>query len=460
MRVLVAMIALAFASGACTPKKPPHARVAPDAGLARVDHVAYAKLLVDHMVTDDFVLVTQRFNAKMKEAVSVDHLAKGWAALMVQVGDFKEVKDARAEKRGDVDVAIVTCAFDRADVDVQVSYDANDLVSGFFFQPAETTKFDPPPYAKDDSFHEEPITVGDRDWPLPGKLTTPTIGAAPFPCVVMIQGSGPQDEDETISGNKPFRDLAWGLASQGVATIRFQKRTFAQRLKLYAVYGEKITIEEETVEDAIAAVSLARSRRECAPARIVVLGHSLGGFVAPRIAVEDKGRPPIAGLVILAGNVRPMEDLMLEQAEYLATISPASADDKAKGLAELKAEIARVKDPNLAASTPPTDLPLGIPASYWLDLRSYHPDEVAKTLATPMFIAGGTKDYQVPATDLSLWRAAVGAKANVTIKEYPSLSHIFTPVPGVPGPADYDLPSHVDEHLVDDIAAFVKKIPN
>jgi len=82
-------------------------------------------------------------------------------------------------------------------------------------------------------------------------------GKGPFPAVVLVHGSGPQDRDETIGPNKPFRDLAWGLASQGIAVLRYDKRTKVHGAMMAGAV-EQFTVKEETIDDALAAVALLR----------------------------------------------------------------------------------------------------------------------------------------------------------------------------------------------------------
>jgi dienelactone hydrolase len=103
---------------------------------------------------------------------------------------------------------------------------------------------------------------------------------------VLVHGSGPQDRDETIGPNKPFRDLAWGLASQGIAVLRYEKRTKKHAMKLVLIKNT-ITVKQETIDDALAAVALLRKTERIDPNRIFVLGHSLGGMLIPRIGARD-----------------------------------------------------------------------------------------------------------------------------------------------------------------------------
>src|SRR5262249_34016694 len=148
----------------------------------------------------------------------------------------------------------------------------------------------PAAYAKPDSFVEVPVQVGSAP-ALPGFLSLPK-GAGPFPVVVLVHGSGPQDADETIGPNKPFKDLALGLARRGIAVLRYAKRS---RVEPAGV----VTVKEEVLDGAHAAIELARASKGIDPGRVVVLGHSEGGYLAPRIAKEN---PTVAGIILLAAS--------------------------------------------------------------------------------------------------------------------------------------------------------------
>src|SRR5215831_9873048 len=172
--------------------------------------------------------------------------------------------------------------------------------------PRQTTPRQPPPKPSSNRFTEEAVTVGGDEWALSGTLSMP-IGPIAG-AVVLVHGSGPNDRDETVGANAPFRDLAWGLADRGVAVLRYEKRTRAHAAQLATV--ETFTVREETTDDAIRAAALLRAHDRIDPKRIFVLGHSLGGTVAPRIAAEDRA---LAGIVIMAGSTRPLADVARDQ---------------------------------------------------------------------------------------------------------------------------------------------------
>jgi dienelactone hydrolase len=265
--------------------------------------------------------------------------------------------------------------------------------------------------------------------------------------VVLLHGSGPHDRDETIGPNKPLRDLAWGLASQGVAVLRYEKRTREHGHR----WKPTMTFREETVDDALAAVALLRQRPEVDGRRVFVLGHSLGALAAPEVGRRD---PALAGLIVMAGNTRPLEDLVLEQITYIRSLTP-SEDDKEE-LEKLRKQVARVKDRGLTAETPASELPLKAPAAYWLALRDYDPAATAARLKVPMLVLQGERDYQVTMADFDGWKKALAGRSNVRLKSYPKLNHLFMEGEGKAKPEEYQKAGHVSREVVDDVAAWVK----
>jgi dienelactone hydrolase len=199
---------------------------------------------------------------------------------------------------------------------------------------------------------------------------------------VLVHGSGPNDADESLGPNKPFRDLALGLAAHGVATSRYDKRTYARPATFSVERG--YTVQEESVDDAIAAVRLAATSPGLDAKRVWVLGHSWGGALAPRIAAAA---PEVAGLVILAGNTRPLEDVLVEQIAYLHGAGSAAV--------AMTQSLARtVRDPHLAPGQTVDVLGAKLPSSYFLDLRAYDPARTAAGLRVAILVLQGERDYQ------------------------------------------------------------------
>ena len=229
------------------------------------------------------------------------------------------------------------------------------------------------------------MKIGSGEWVLPGSLTLPK-GDGPFPAVVLVHGSGPQDRDETIGRLKPFRDLAWGLASKGVAVVRYEKRTKEHPLK--SATAKNFTVKEETIDDALAAAALLRTTAKIDPKRVFIVGHSQGAMMAPKMALTDTA---LAGIVLMAGPSRPLEDLILEQTDRGLSDKTSKPDFEVKILETLRAIATKVKEGKLTPETPPAEL-MGMSPGYWLSIVGYRPPTDAVKLKLPILILQGEAD--------------------------------------------------------------------
>lgn len=204
---------------------------------------------------------------------------------------------------------------------------------------APVSPWEPPDYAAPERFQEEEVVLGEGSLAVPGTLTIPR-SPEPHPAVLLLAGSGPLDRDSTVGPNKPFEDLAWGLASLGIAVVRFNKVTFAhgEALSMLAAF----TVKDEYMTDAHAVVSLLANRPGVDARRIFVLGHSLGGTVAPRVAAAE---PHVAGLIIAASGAEPLQRAILRQLRYLASLDPATQAASEEGLARVARQVELVDRP-------------------------------------------------------------------------------------------------------------------
>jgi hypothetical protein len=380
--------------------------------------------------------------------------------LPAQLGAFKKQGAARREQLQGYEIVLITCSFEKvATLDARVVFDKAGRIAGFGFVPtAPPVKYEPPAYADLAKFEETEVTVGSGEWALPGTLTMPK-GDGPFPGLVLVHGSGPNSRDEELGPNKPFKDLAWGLATRGIAVLRYDKRS--------KVYGKKIladpkleaamTVKDETIDDALAAASLLQKTKSIDGKRVFILGHSLGGFLMPRIALAAAPLR-VAGFISMAGLTRPLDDTIVRQMAYLYGLSGASlSDDDKKKLEDLKAEIAKIKALTDADKGSTTKL-VGAMPTYWLDLRGYDPPETAKAVRKPMLFLQGERDYQVQTVDLENWKKALGSRKDVEFHLYPKLNHLFYEGEGLLTPLEY-MQKHgsVAPYVVDDIAAWIAK---
>lgn len=404
-----------------------------------------AVYIVTILMEHNFTGVYSFFNTSIAAQITAEQFESIWREqLAVSYGNITRIVRSRMVNESGYEVVYVTCNFTKVQVlDIKITFNTKQKVISLLVVPTQNqTKYTPPSYVDVNTFTETNVTVGEGQWRLPATLTVPK-GTGPYPAVILVHGSGPNDQDETYGPNKPFRDIAWGLASKGIIVLRYEKRTKYYPAACAAF--QNFTVQDETIEDAVAAVDVVFASSLVNQSRIFVLGHSLGGMVAPRLATQDIR---ITGLILLAAPTRHLEDLLLEQTRYLMNLSGANQSEE---VAELERLVMKIKTLDINQ----TENILGAPRSYWIDLSTYDPVIIAQTLHIPLLILQGKRDYQVTMTDFARWNETFLHNASVTMKIYPSLNHLFITGTGVPTNTEYLIEGHVAEEVVSDIASWL-----
>lgn len=321
-------------------------------------------------------------------------------------------------------------------------------VSLFFSSGALARATEPP-----DGVREIELIVGSPKSGLPARLSMPS-GAGPFAAAVLIHGSGVQGMDGAVGSNTVLRDIAWGLAGRGVAVLRYDKRNFARPQSLL-IYGDALTAEQDVIVDAREAIALLRRQEEIDGAKVFVIGHSLGGSLVPRIA--DGVEPPLAGIVALAGLVRPLPETVLDQVRYGAEVDGTVDQAETAQIAQVEQAVtdlrARLDSPDAA---PPSAPFLGKAFAYWKDLDDYDAPATAANLGMPALIVQGGRDYQVTEEDLRLWKAGLAMRKDACFVYDADLDHLLRSGEGPSRPVDYfRFSKPVDATLLDDLAAWL-----
>jgi hypothetical protein len=420
--------------------------------------IVKARTFLDALNRGDFQAAAGDFDETMLKVSGPDKLAEFWKQVPSQFGAFKRQTAARRDQLGVYDVALVTCEFEKVTLDARVVFDKAKRIAGFQFVPSlPPVQYETPKYAFPGKFEEKEVTVGSGEWQLPGTLAMPK-GEGPAPALVLVHGSGPNDRDETIGPNKPFKDIAWGLASQGIAVLRYEKRTRIYGPKLVAdpKYASSLTVKQETIDDALEAVRLLQKTLGINTKKVFVLGHSLGGMLIPRIALSGRSLN-IAGFIVMAGLTRPLDETYLQQMTYILSLDGQISDEDKKQLEEIRGQIDKIKVLQDSDKESAEKL-LNAPPAYWLDLRGYYPPELSLKVDQPMLILQGSRDYQVTAEDFENWKKTLAGRAAVEFKLYPKVNHLFFEGQGIPTPNEY-IQKHgsVADYVIADIVAFIKK---
>ena len=406
-----------------------------------------------------FAEIRELFAPPLRAMVPPEALQAAWAAEIGRRGPVTSIGAPVSDQAAPgVTVVRIPVTFERGELTVVVSVTGDGWLAGIQLAPASAAEpagpWEPPPNADPGKFEEQDVTLGSGPLAVPGTLSLPRQGG-PLPAVVLLSGSGPNDRDETVGQNKPFKDLAWGLASRGVAMLRFEKVTYAHGKEV--VQDRGFTVSDEYLPQAIAAIHLLQEHPDVDAGGVFLAGHSLGGTIAPRVVAAE---PSIAGLVIMAGGTQPMHWAAVRQVRYIASLDPETAAASEPTIEALTRQAKTVDNPDLSPSTPDSELPFGVPAPYWLDLRGYHPAATAAGLDKPILIIQGGRDYQVTiADDLGAWKAALDGRPEVTIRVYDAGNHLFVAGSGPSGPAEYEMPQHMDPAVVAGIAGWLATVP-
>ena len=416
--------------------------------------IELAQNFVGLLLKADFKSAILNFDEQMKAALNESQLRESWQNIILDVGTLLQVDIESTMEMENYRIVVVRCLFQRNIIDVRVVFNENKQISGLNFSP-KNFNYNPPDYINKSAFDELDVTIGKGEWALPGTLTLPH-GKGPFPGLILVHGSGPNDRDESIGPNKTFKDLAWGLASKSIAVLRYDKRTFTHAKKFTPEILKKFTIKEEVLDDALLAVQLMLQRKEVDSKRIILLGHSLGATIAPRIAQQA---PNLAGIIIMAGITRSLEDTILDQYTYLYNLDGKITEQQKDELKSLQSKVEKVKNLEISDYIQPQDLPLGIPPAYWKDLMENNQLEIAKSLKIPILILQGGRDYQVlESKDFKVWKKVLNSHDNVQFNLFPKLNHLFIEGEGQSTPQEYMNEGHVNLEVIKTIINWINNV--
>jgi dienelactone hydrolase len=407
---------------ACAPKTPALEEMSEE---MKILVETAARQVVMDLAAGSYAAVVEHFDGTMADVLPEDKLKEGWESTVAQAGSFAEITAVESFMQDGYYVCLVTTRHEFQGIVTRVVYDKDMRIAGMY----NTLTDNETELAEG----EEAVTIG-TEFPLEGILAMPD-GEGQVPAVVLVHGSGPSDKDESAYGIKVFKDISDYLAADGIAVLRYDKRTYAHADKLS---NEGMTVKEETIEDAILAGQLLAQDGRIDSARIFVIGHSLGGMLAPRI-VEESGTL-FAGAVIMAGSPRSLTEIVYDQNMYFIALADESERDAlTKQLEDAKPYY-------------------GLPQGYIDEMDAYPAFIYLDTTDKPFLIMQGSKDFQVSVEKDFKEYKRLGIDRNSEYRLYDNLTHFFT-VSSMETPTtdDYVAGAHVDSKPLEDIAKWIKE---
>ena len=373
------------------------------------------------------------FDETVKTKISEPLLKETSEKLEIQLGKFKSVIETNNEK----ETYFYYSDFDNMKLDIKISFGENKKISGFFFVPHKEFK-------KENSLGKD-FNIKSNNIDLQGTLLIPENNNK-NKLVIFVHGSGTSDRDETIFENKPFKDIAENLFAKGIASYRFDKRTYSNP----ETFNDKSTIDDEVTNDIINIISYFKNNKEFTGYEIIVLGHSLGANLLPRIANKSN---QISKIILLAGNARPVCELLIEQYEYLYKLTPTEELKQAKQL--VKEQIAVLNSKSFNMQTPKENLPFNTSAYYWKSVLDYNPTKEIQKVKVPILILQGERDYQVTMKDFEIWKQTLKNNKKANFISYQKLNHLFMTGESESDPKEYAIKGNVDLNVINDIEKFI-----
>ncbi|MEG2295907.1 MAG: alpha/beta fold hydrolase [Oscillospiraceae bacterium] len=409
-----------------------------------IDIVGETKQILAKIKSENFAEVYALCNESVKNQISEEQIKQGYESIVSSMGEIKsEVASSNLNN-----VGIITLEMeDGSLLDFTVTFDKESKIAGLVFSKSQLTIPEAP---LPDTVTETSVTITTQEYNLPALLTIPKNATQDLPAVVLVHGSGANDKNETIGGSAIFRDLAHGLAKEGIAVLRYDKRTL--------IYGdeldpETITLKEETIDDAVSAVTLLENTKGIDKEKIYVLGHSLGAMAIPLIAQENEN---ISGFIALSAPARKLEDLILEQSKYLLSLEQFDQEQSELILENYEKQIKSIKSLTKNSTLTSNQL-LGMSKNYWLFLNEYDQVKMADKITKPILFLQGERDYQVTMQDFTTYQSALKKNKNAVFISYANLNHLFIEGSEKSTPDEYMEVGQIDEKVISDITAFIKQ---
>lgn len=413
--------------------------------------IALSEELTKKMETGDFSGVSAYFSTKVKEALSDEKLKEAFDMTVKPIGGFKSMQGSKASQIPVGYIIISYAEHEGNTLKVTYTWNKENKIDGLWMSYAsagEAPGSKAEVYSTGDKATDKAVEIGPHK--LKGLIATPKSPIEDKKIIaILVQGSGQSDMDETIGAtkNKIFRDLASGLAEKGISTLRYNKRFY--QLPDLAKDPKENTIQSEITDDFDNAVKYIKNDPELKNYKIAVIGHSLGGMLTPYLSSNNKD---VTKAVSLAGSVRTLWDIILDQNEAVIKKLPNETEERKKALLE---QVKVMVDGANSITKATGKTVLNMPDYYIASLNNLGLKGLAEKSKIPYLILQGTEDFQVSDKDFQSWKTALKNNKSAEFIEYPGLNHLFMKSTGEKNIDEYNTKANVDQKVIDDIAKFL-----
>ena len=380
---------------------------------------------------------------KSKKALSAERMEFIWDDFTEKYDSLITINETKIEANDSLYVTETLIAFKKKEFNYKVTFNKNKQIVGLFFLNTKL-QYEPPSYVNSLAFVEYKIAVPVKNIQSNGVLSLPRNVTKP-PLVIIVGGSGPTDADGTFGPNKMYKDLAWGLASSGIAAYRYDKRTANPlNIKRTATFG----IKDEYIEDIEAIIKLFKADNRINSKQIWLLGHSQGGYVIPSISKHIKG------YILMAASNRNIPEMIVEQCDYL--LSSTKEPNAERAYTQLRSKAIYTNKITSVNKVYNDSLIDGVTAYYIISERKLNPVPFIRKNKKPLLVIQGARDYQVTTKDLDRWREVIPSSTPNEIKVYENLNHLFMSGKGLSKPDEYLKLNHIEQQVIIDITTFIK----
>ncbi|MCL2020451.1 MAG: alpha/beta fold hydrolase [Oscillospiraceae bacterium] len=429
------------------------------------NHDLRAEQFVLALSNGDYSVAAEGFDADMNKALGVRGLRNAWEGMVKDAGEIIDFSSTEKVPHDEYDIYNVISIHENTGIVTRIVFSQDGLVAGLFFNFTDIPETSDTESVQNDGFTEIPVIIGENtEYPLKGVMTLPDDVTDKIPAVVLVHGSGASDMNGVPAAlpgypNAPFKEIAEYLSLNGIAVIRYDKRTLTHGAAMMQQLGGGLTVWEETIEDAISATRILKSDPRIDENRVYILGHSLGGSLAPRIHASGGD---YAGLILFAGTPRSLIEVIADQ-QLLFALETMEGKELEETIAlfesgiveEQEAAILNMPDDEAKAEVDAS----GVSMYYFKDLLQNPTEDYIKDITAPFLVMQAENDMQVFADkDFAMYQELLSGRDNVVFMLYEGLNHFFMPsaITSITDIFDeYKIKASVDEQVLRDIAEWV-----